>query len=135
MASGVEGIPFGAPLETRLEFWFRIDDYGTFCVDSSYKSTMTGLFAWHWDVPMPNFYGPHCWEVGEPSVYMCGDANFDQAINLLDVSYLVDFIYRNGPQPFPNGAGDNNADGEINILDVSNLVNYLYRNGPPPVCR
>ena len=135
-ASGYPGMPPGEPLLTRLQFWFRIDDSGTFCVDSVYVPNVPGdKYTWFFDNPSPAFYGPHCWEVGEPATYLCGDANYDQAISIFDVTYLINTLYRDGMQPFPNAAGDNNADGQINILDVSNLVNYLYRNGPPPVCR
>jgi len=60
-----------------------------------------------------------------------GDANGDGAINILDATYLINYLYRDGPPPDPY-AGDINGDGSINILDVTYLINYLYKDGPPP---
>ena len=61
-----------------------------------------------------------------------GDANTDDNLNLLDVMYLVNYLYKGGPAPVAQEAADVNFDGSVNILDVSYMVNYLYRQGPPP---
>lgn len=61
-----------------------------------------------------------------------GDANGDMAINLLDVTFLIRYLYKGGPAPDPY-AGDVNSDGSINLLDIMYLINYLYKGGPPPL--
>ena len=70
--------------------------------------------------------------------YVCGDANGDESINLLDVLYLISNLYDSppGPSPDPPEAGDANADESINLLDILYLVDYLYGSpqGPEPVC-
>lgn len=70
--------------------------------------------------------------------YLCGDANDDDDINLLDVLYVIDYLYGEpqGPAPDPVEAGDSNADGDINLLDVLYLVDFLYGvpQGPEPLC-
>ncbi|PKK83677.1 MAG: hypothetical protein CVT49_07245 [candidate division Zixibacteria bacterium HGW-Zixibacteria-1] len=66
--------------------------------------------------------------------YMCGDANYNAAINILDATFLINYIYKGGPIPIPIEAGDVNGNGAINILDVTYLINYLYKDGPEPVC-
>jgi len=66
--------------------------------------------------------------------YMCGDPNGDGVINILDVTFLVNYLYKTGPQPEPIEAGDVDNNGECNILDVTYLVNYLYKDGPDPDC-
>ncbi len=66
--------------------------------------------------------------------YRCGDANGNGAINIIDVSFLINAIYRQGTQPDPIWLGDPNGNGASNIIDVSYLINFLYRSGPAPVC-
>ncbi|UCB53466.1 MAG: dockerin type I repeat-containing protein [Candidatus Zixiibacteriota bacterium] len=63
-----------------------------------------------------------------------GDANGDGTINIADVMYMVNYLYRNGPYPASFEAGDANCDGVHGILDVLILVNYLYKGGRPPGC-
>ncbi|UCD17946.1 MAG: dockerin type I repeat-containing protein, partial [Candidatus Zixiibacteriota bacterium] len=60
--------------------------------------------------------------------YACGDANGDGDVNLLDILYLIDFLYGNptGPAPDPMESGDANADGDVNLLDILYLIDYLY---------
>jgi hypothetical protein len=61
-----------------------------------------------------------------------GDANGDWGINLLDVSFIINALYRGGTQPNPKYVGDFNGDCKMNLLDVSYLINYMYRDGPAP---
>ena len=65
----------------------------------------------------------------DPSV---GDVNADGVIDLGDVVYLINYIYRDGNPPDPLEAGDANCDGMVDLGDVVYLVNYLYRGGPAP---
>nr|MBN2277964.1 hypothetical protein [candidate division Zixibacteria bacterium] len=66
--------------------------------------------------------------------YVCGDANASGSVNILDVTYLINYLYKAGPAPLPPEAGDANGNGAINILDATYLINYLYKSGPAPVC-
>ena len=54
--------------------------------------------------------------------------------DLADVVFLIDYLYRNGPAPFPYQAGDATCDGLVDLADVVFLINYLYREGPVPDC-
>jgi len=76
---------------------------------------------------------------GDPSLvregisnYICGDCNSDENIDVGDIIYLINYLYKNGPVPNPLISGDTNQDGEVNIGDVVYLVNYLFKNGLPP---
>lgn len=66
--------------------------------------------------------------------YLCGDPNNDEAINILDVTFLISYLYKDGPAPeYPNSADVNNS-GETNILDITYIIAYLYQGGPEPDC-
>jgi hypothetical protein len=63
-----------------------------------------------------------------------GDADGSGNHNILDVSYIINFLYKNGPDVIPYAlcSGDADCDCVINILDVTYIINYLYKNGPAP---
>lgn len=63
-----------------------------------------------------------------------GDCNGDKAINVEDVVYLINYLYKGGPAPYPFEAGDTNCDKSIAIGDVVYLINYLFRSGTAPGC-
>jgi len=67
-------------------------------------------------------------------VYMCGDSDGNTAISILDISFLIRYIYKNGQIPDPPQAGDSDGNGITNLLDVLYLINYLYKSGPEPLC-
>ncbi len=62
-----------------------------------------------------------------------GDANGDLLVNILDAIYIISYLYKDGPQPYPLQIADTNNDGKITILDTTYLLAYLYKTGPPPV--
>jgi len=61
-----------------------------------------------------------------------GDANHDGIINIKDITFLINYLYKGGPAPLQY-EGDVDSDGIINIRDITYLINYLYRGGPPPM--
>ena len=65
---------------------------------------------------------------------ICGDVDENELINILDIVYLINFIYKSGPNPPAPELADVNIDLSINILDIIYLINYIYKDGPPPVC-
>ena len=72
--------------------------------------------------------------VSVADAFIKGDANNDGDINILDLTYLVDYIFRSGPAPEPFLAGDANCDDNSNILDLTYLVDFIFRGGPLPDC-
>ncbi|UCD94335.1 MAG: peptidoglycan DD-metalloendopeptidase family protein [Candidatus Zixiibacteriota bacterium] len=66
--------------------------------------------------------------------YVCGDADASGAVNLLDVTFIINYLYKEGPAPVPPEGADANGDGSTNLLDVSHIINYLYKEGPEPIC-
>ena len=56
-----------------------------------------------------------------------------RGIDVADLSYLVDYLFRGGPEPVCQPTADCNASGGTDVADLSYLVDYLFRGGPPPV--
>ncbi len=61
------------------------------------------------------------------------------AIDVADLSYLVDYLFRGGPAPpcldEGNVDGSTGAAGPIDVADLSYIVDFLFRGGPaPPGC-
>jgi hypothetical protein len=68
-----------------------------------------------------------------------GDVNYDWAelIDISDLLYLIDYMFRGGPLPACHEEADINADGAelIDIADLVYLIDYMFRGGPaPPAC-
>jgi len=69
--------------------------------------------------------------------YICGDVDGVEGITILDVVYLINYKYKDGPDPFCSpveSCADVNSDGTISILDVVYIINYKYKGGPEPNC-
>jgi len=53
--------------------------------------------------------------------------------NFLDLTFIVDRIFRSGPAPFCALEADVNSDGNSsNILDLTFLVDRIFRGGLAP---
>jgi hypothetical protein len=62
---------------------------------------------------------------------LAGDIVQDGSTNILDLNFLVNYIFRSGPAADPFMLGDANCDGTgMQILDLNVLVNYIFRSGP-----
>jgi hypothetical protein len=66
--------------------------------------------------------------------FIRGDANRDSLIDIADAVFLIDYLFLNGPPPYPYDAGDADCSGVIDIADVVYLMNYLFVGGPVPDC-
>jgi hypothetical protein len=66
--------------------------------------------------------------------YICGDVNNNGNVDILDITYLISYLYKGGPTPNPIETGDVNSSGSINLLDITYLIVYLYKGGPEPNC-
>jgi len=66
--------------------------------------------------------------------YMPGDADGDFAVNLLDVLFLIDWIYTEGPPPsYAMWRANANGDFAYNLLDILYLIEFVYSEGPRPI--
>lgn len=87
-----------------------------------------------WMVNCVNRIGMSTWSTQTffLTYYMRGDANSDANINIGDVVYLINYIFKSGPPPAFEKLGDPNCDDHINIGDAVYLVNYIFKSGPDP---
>ncbi len=86
------------------------------------------------DIYNPNQIDSDLDGTGDLCEYICGDANGSGGINILDITYIVSYLYKGGPAPDPAVSADADGSGGINILDITFIVNYLYKGGPEPNC-
>jgi hypothetical protein len=70
--------------------------------------------------------------IGDACDFVCGDADGNDYLDILDAIFLRDYIFAGGSNPNPLAAG--NADGEcrINLSDVVYICNYIFSHGPLP---
>jgi hypothetical protein len=71
---------------------------------------------------------------GEVCDCIPGDSDNNLVHNILDITYLIRYLYKGGPAPilYALCSGDADCDCAVNLLDVTYLINHLYREGPPP---
>jgi hypothetical protein len=110
-----------------------LDDTATICIDTTWwVFDRTNVFSRSDAVTyLPRDNMPYCASI-VLSEY--GDANGDGVINIADVIYMINYLYRSGPYPSSFEAGDANCDGDHGIVDIILLINYLYKGGRPPGC-
>ncbi len=62
-----------------------------------------------------------------------GDLDYDSKINVVDLVYMVDYLFNYGPPPEPElNVADMNCNLIINVVDLVYFVDYLFNNGPIP---
>jgi hypothetical protein len=112
---------------------FRLEDTTTIKIDTCFWPPgdagiwfISSLMAYRPRINMP-FYTSIRNEIR-------GDANGDQVIDITDVMYMINYLFRHGPSPVTFICGDANCDDDLGILDVVILINYLYKKGTAPGC-
>ena len=65
-------------------------------------------------------------------VFLPGDVTSNDAVDIADVVYLINYIFIGGYPPSPLKVGDVNRNCVVDLEDVVYLINYLFLNGPPP---
>ena len=135
VATGMQDLYFWEMTRTLLAtITFRVEDTMTICIDSCFWPPSQRLLFSRQDhqTLTPEHNLPYCFSLTYPTL---GDVNADGAVNVGDVVYLVNYLYREGNPPTPWEVADVNCDGVVNVGDVVFLVNYLFRGGEPPNCR
>lgn len=74
---------------------------------------------------------------GDLNLFNCmlmGDADCTGSRNLLDVTTLINLLYKNGPEPGCLNQADINCDCLINIMDITCMIGWLYMEGSCTPC-
>jgi hypothetical protein len=69
-----------------------------------------------------------------PVTVRCGDANLDEVVDVGDVVFVINYLFKSGPAPRPIQAADCNCDGLVDVGDAVYMINYLFKSGPAPSC-
>jgi hypothetical protein len=64
---------------------------------------------------------------------MCGNFNRDNAVTVADIVYLINYLFRGGPEPWLY-MGDCNADGFVDIVDAVCMTHYVFHDAERPKC-
>ncbi|MFH2035255.1 MAG: right-handed parallel beta-helix repeat-containing protein [Candidatus Zixiibacteriota bacterium] len=72
--------------------------------------------------------------IGDACWLPCGDMNKSWTVNILDVTYLIAYLYKSGPEPLMMQSADVNKDMVINILDITKIIGFLYKGNDPLIC-
>lgn len=67
-------------------------------------------------------------------IILVGDANSDGSLNVSDLVYLINYLFKGGSAPNPLLLADLNNDEYLTVSDVIYLINYLFKGGPSPIC-
>jgi hypothetical protein len=65
---------------------------------------------------------------------VCGDVNADGDVNIVDVTYMISYLLKSGPDLCPELMGDVDLYRGVSISDIVYLINYVLKSGPEPVC-
>lgn len=63
--------------------------------------------------------------------FTAGDANADGSVGLVDVVFLINYMFKAGSEPLM-AFSDANADGDVGLVDIVYLIGYLFKAGPAP---
>jgi parallel beta-helix repeat protein len=147
----VGNVSYGAYLgsaSTNNTFWGNhFENNGSYNAFEDYSSTSN-----NWNLADTGNYWSDCFtNPGYPGYYeipgegngidyhpdcpwLVGDANGDRIIDVGDVVYLINYLFKGGSIPNPLLSGDNNCDSVVDVGDVVYLINYLFKGGPAPSC-
>jgi hypothetical protein len=64
---------------------------------------------------------------------MPGDVNEDSLVDVGDVVYEINYLFKHGAYPLCLDCADPNGSCNIEIGDVVYLINYLFKAGPEPL--
>ena len=88
-----------------------------------------GLVYCGWNIDDVNVISKEC--VG----WICGDVDDNLDINVADLVFLVDYLFKGGAAPTAYESGNVDGIGEINVADLTYFVDYIFKGGSAPICQ
>jgi hypothetical protein len=108
--SGLSDTSYSLTLPCHYYYW-HVKSYNQCGKESAYQDSALSLY-----------------------VYLSGDASKDGNVDVADLVYLINYLYRSGPPPDPFQSADVYPDQVIDVSDLVYILNYLYRHGSAPAC-
>ncbi len=62
-----------------------------------------------------------------------GDINHDHNVNVADLTYMVNYVFKGGTAIYPEFVGDVDHSCTLNVTDLVYMVNYVFKGGPDPL--
>jgi len=62
-----------------------------------------------------------------------GDANHDGTADISDLTYFVDFMFADGPEPICPEEFDNDSNCDLDISDLTYFIDFMFGGGPEPM--
>lgn len=92
------------------------------------------LPAWSWDIDVVGSNIYLACDNGFISLWQdgCGGPNGLSSFDVVDLSFLVAYLFTGGSAPQPLRVGDLNCDDGVDIGDVVFMADFLFLSGPPP---
>ena len=73
-----------------------------------------------------------CSDVADFLTWVLGDANQDNARNVGDAVFLINYVFRGGDYPVPPKVGDINGDCAVNVADAVYMISFVFKGGSEP---
>lgn len=143
----VNKISFPEPYQIRNEdvyigYSFKVtsteSDYCTYPIVVSYSSTMENAFLLNWGDGWRDMAGNNYGNLAimllldDGGEFEIGDANYDLDVNVLDVTYTLEYILKGNVAPFNKRGADVDGNGEINIVDVESIIDMILERYKAP---
>ena len=64
----------------------------------------------------------------------CGDVNADGNVGLVDIVYMINWMFLGGPDLCPPIMGDVDLNRGVGLSDIVYLINYVFQGGADPDC-
>lgn len=94
--------------------------------DPHYGGTIPGCIAPDGVVPIRGINYQSGSITLSSEIGLFGDVNGDGKVNISDVTYLLAYIFYNGPEPQDYLGGDIDESGQVDVSDTIFLFNYIF---------
>jgi predicted outer membrane repeat protein len=119
---------------------FNIVSTAANIVDTSFilpHSLAYGTQYW-WKVKATDNTGLFTYSSNIPTfrTWVLGDTDGNWQFDILDIIFMIDFKFKEGPAPVPIIVGDANGDCAVDILDIVHMIDYKFKDGDDliPAC-
>ncbi|MDH4222650.1 MAG: dockerin type I repeat-containing protein [candidate division Zixibacteria bacterium] len=111
-----------------IKLYFIIQDTGFVDIDTTIHVTTYYHFMDLYETTFQPLFYPTEFYIGEQNIPP-GDVNQDGDATVSDVVYLINYLFKGGPEPAHLPSGDVNLDCDVTVSDVIYFINFLFKSG------